>query len=505
MSEHRSVTLKRKPKSIQKEEEEQAPIKKKTKTIRVKAASQAKTATSRSSASKKRSAAAKIVKFMRQSRHTRKAIYLATLCNDAGICLAFGEHADDIKKHFNGFTHFDYVTDKNPIKQIGQVSNNGFIKEITYIHRDYKAYAILKSSQTPVADNLMYEYLVGQYVNKLNKLYPCFLETYGYYIYKDEIAWEKMKTRNSLTVLKQQLILQNDINYDDACRWSQYLAILIQHLKGVKSLAEMARQRAFVNNDLLTSLFQIYMPLAMVKDTFTHYDLHMENIQIYEPKPGYYIHFHYYLPNGKVVSFKSSYIAKIIDYGRAYFNDVESGFNSEYIFAEVCEAEDCRDDPEDEEECGVHKGFTWMRDDEDEDHDPADTYYISSQKRNMSHDLLPLLRLKENNFTNVLPASDNVRKNLDSLFAGAEVKYEQVDDETAKDAGSYFFGTPEIKTKGLPASINNVQDAFMRLAAMIMMETMISVNDRAYADDSKLMGDLMIFSDGTPMSYSSIA
>jgi hypothetical protein len=49
-----------------------------------------------------------------------------------------------------------------------------------------------------------------------------------------------------------------------------------------------------------------------------------------------------------------------------------------------------------------------------------------------------------------------------------------------------------------------VQDAFMRLAAMILQETMISVNDRAYADDSKLMGDLMIFSDGTPMSYSPI-
>jgi hypothetical protein len=49
------------------------------------------------------------------------------------------------------------------------------------------------------------------------------------------------------------------------------------------------------------------------------YDL--ENLMIYEPLKVYYFDYEYKLKDDTVVKFKSRYIAKIIDYGRAFFND----------------------------------------------------------------------------------------------------------------------------------------------------------------------------------------
>jgi len=104
-----------------------------------------------------------IGRFMKKTKHRRKAMFLRAVCLDSGVCLAFGTYANEIKKHFGGFVHFEYA--KAPIKRIGVPSQNGFINEIQYEHRGYKSYAILKSSMKKTADNLMYEYLVGQYVN----------------------------------------------------------------------------------------------------------------------------------------------------------------------------------------------------------------------------------------------------------------------------------------------------------------------------------------------------
>ena len=43
-----------------------------------------------------------------------------------------------------------------------------------------------------------------------------------------------------------------------------------------------------------------------MKDTFTHYDLHWNNLHVYEPAPGKYIQYHYHLVNDMPpVSFKS--------------------------------------------------------------------------------------------------------------------------------------------------------------------------------------------------------
>ena len=116
---------------------------------------------------------------------------IKTACDgvDSRLCLAFGTFSQQVKGYFAGFNTFKYATS---VRLIGKISVNGFVNEIEYeregFHTDsirgtskadtsaagtskadtYKSYAILKSSRLSNADNLMYEYRVGQYINKFN-------------------------------------------------------------------------------------------------------------------------------------------------------------------------------------------------------------------------------------------------------------------------------------------------------------------------------------------------
>ena len=420
---------------------------------------------------RKAKAAKTIASFMRRTKHTRRAQHLTAKCFDAGACLALGTEVATIKKHFKNFTPFDYVI--APILKIGKSSENGFIHQIQYKHGDYSSYAILKSAKTPEADNLLYEYIVGQYINKLNKQYPCFLETYGYYRYRNDPAWNQMESSaqvDDARVLKYALTQKTRIDYDDACRDSKYLAILIQHLKGITSFQELSFDPTFIAYDMLSALFQLYMPLANVKDTFTHYDLHLENLYLYEPAVGKYIQYHYHISERKIVTFKSRYMLKIIDYGRSYFNDIESGVNSRDIYAEeLCQnATDCTS-PE-TGECGSSVGFGWLK---ILPPHPESVFYISSQRKNISHDLLPLTRIIRNHIApnpNLLPPP-------------------LVDFLSKVDYMGYFGTKEEVTSK--PGRIVNVQDAANNLMKILLSAEYIAHNEAGYTGVPKL-GDLHI-------------
>ena len=152
-----------------------------------------------------------------------RAIFLNSICSDSGVCIAFGKQAKRISKHFNGFVNFEYVIS---VDQIGPTTINGFVKEITYEHFGYKANAILKSSNKKDSDNLLFEYLVGQYINKQCMVFPCFIETYGWYQYNTSTVRKNMKFNKVLdkNALKSsleigQIALQNyiDLIEDNIC------------------------------------------------------------------------------------------------------------------------------------------------------------------------------------------------------------------------------------------------------------------------------------------------
>ena len=220
----------------------------------------------------------------------------------------------------------------------------------------------------------MYEYVVGtEYINKLCKRYPCFVETYGLYEYSSNATMETMKNNKVNKIQRLQNLKTIPVSWSNACKKSSTISILIQHLKSPEKLLSIKSEES-----LFYILFQIYIPLALLSDNFTQYDLHEENVLIYCPIKGKHIKYKYHLPDGKLIEFCSPYIVKIIDYGRSYFNNgTKNGLD---IYKEICAQ--CK-------KCGNDSGFAW--------NGPLDsTHYISASTRNVSHDLrlLNILKLK---------------------------------------------------------------------------------------------------------------
>ena len=308
----------------------------------------------------------RIQQFMNRTKSKRREMYLKTICSEAGVCIAFGIEALKIKEYFRNFS-FDLV---DKIKKIGAPSANGFVNELQYSKRGYNAYAVLKSSTSFAADNLMYEYRVGQFLNKMAFLFPCFLETYGLFKYKSHDDWHDMKTTVMTPEIFRTLLTPQPYDFKVGCHDSMYMAVLIQHIRGCKTVKETLGPFTFQH--ILPILFQVYYPLYHMRKHFTHYDLHMDNVVLYEPAPGQYIQFHYHTAKG-VVSFKSPDIAKIIDYGRSYIHDGET---SKDIYDHVCQLDECKPN------CGEDYGFgTFPLSNE------HGFYHIVTQKKNESHDL----------------------------------------------------------------------------------------------------------------------
>lgn len=178
----------------------------------------------------------------------------AESCPEPDVCLTLGIFADEIKEQFGNFTDFEKVKSiKPPLKTTDNedIGQNAVIQKITYTDNNNKnAYAILKKAQTAMRDNIMYEYIVGQYINKLNKLYPCFIETYGLY---------KNNNSNKITTKEELLNLQpiTEINLNEICSEPEKFYILIQNIQA-KTFHDV-----FYNTELGKKMFPSLIRLKM--------------------------------------------------------------------------------------------------------------------------------------------------------------------------------------------------------------------------------------------------
>lgn len=458
---------------------------------------------------KKANATRKIKKFFKKHQNKRRANFLKAVCSDADVCMAFGTEADKIKKHFDNFDNFDLLS--KPAKQMGAVSANGFVKGLAYEKGGYVANAILKSSASINADNLLYEGLVGKFLNKMGKQYPCFVETYGIYHYeRTEPAYSEMKTNKETdaSVLKVGLTkipAVHPVHLGIACENSLYMAVLIQNLNDAKTINELLSDNNFISMDLLNVLYQVYMPLAMLSHEFTHYDLHYDNVLLYEPVKGKYIHYHYHMtdyvtggpPN--IVSFKCKYIAKVIDYGRCYFEDKENPSftgSSSTLYTEVCAQKKCVN-------CGNQQGFGWMEKPKTKKL-LASNNFLCSQISNQSHDLRLLYmvscelkrRMKESF------AHNSIVRVLDKINYGVGITLSKEDKITLKKNPNnwIYYGTQETLASGLPRRVNNVADAYSEIERVLSDSWAQASNNIYYTGVAKL-GDLHIYDDGRPMRY----
>ena len=395
--------------------------------------------------------------------NNRQTNFLKFMCSDSHVCIAFGNETNNINNFFDEFNNFSLLSE-NPVS-IGSKSANGFLKMLTFEKNGYVANAILKSNQKPTADNLVYEGLVGLFLNKKGKLFPCFLETYGIYQYnpklykyfkdKDQIEKDKI-TKHGLNKIKI-----NNTNFSlEACDNSLHKAVLIQHIKDATTLSDLLElnknDHEFMENELLYILFQIYIPLSQLAKKFTHYDLHANNVLLYTPSEHKYIIYHYHLNNGLYISFKSKYIVKIIDYGRSYFgkNNSELG-NSLNIYNQV--KNNC---PK-----GNYGFFVHV------------TNNLLPYKKNESYDLRLITILKYAN----------------------EKKYPDFLVDFFNKVTNFKI---ENTTSGLPTNINNVHDAATDLIHIVQNQK--TNHDKYYKDlDTSVskLGDLHIFTDGKPIVF----
>jgi hypothetical protein len=221
----------------------------------------------------------------------------------------------------------------------------------------------------------------------------------------------------------------------------------------------------FMNTQLLYILYQVYAPLSMLCDVFTHYDLHAGNVMLYS-LGNRYIKYHYHYPDYNVI-FNSQYIVKIIDYGNCFFKD-EGGYNPEDVYKDLCERKghDCRD-------CGIRRGFKTLH--------PDKNRYGSAQVRNMSYDLRLLESIRHYNTFN-----KELNKDLTKLIFSTV--YED------------FDGTTEITSEN-SKEICNVNDARRHMEKV--MKKMFFKKNNDY-DPSQKMGEMHIYSDGRPMEYISV-
>lgn len=409
--------------------------------------------------------------FMITNRDKIKSIFLKTICSDSGLCIAFGVESEKIKQFFNNFTSGEYI--KLPINRIGNISKNGFVNTITYERENYKANTVLKSNIDTRSDNLYYEYMVGKFINKWNIVFPCFLETYGLFKYNNNEDWSFVKDNTTIdtNILNTKLMYIKEPTVTESCSNALYLALLIQHINKANTLFETIKERIKDNAfkfELVNILYQIYMPLSAMSNIFTHYDLHPNNILLYEPVKNNYIQYYYHSVNHELqpIEFKSRYIVKIIDYGRSYFNDDIT--DSMKVYEEVCQTAECGVNM-----CGVDVGYYYLSPEKYK----GSSHYITSQKKNISHDLRLLNFLKNAGFSTIYP--------LDFMLA--TINYEDK------------FGTNEIEHYD-PNKINNVNDAFEALEYIVNLDIVKNTNNHIYMKMKKI-GDLHIYDDGRPMEF----
>jgi hypothetical protein len=182
------------------------------------------------------------------------------------------------------------------------------------------------------------------------------------------------------------MITPQEINWDKSCEISKRLCVLIQHFNDFKTLATYCRNNFDeIKYDLPNIMYQVYFVLQQLGEKFTHYDLHTSNVCLYKPYKGNkYIMMHYHLSNGRIISFKTEYISKIIDYGRCYFNDGKTN-TSDLLRTKICPSSYCFPD------CGATKGYKIIQGNVIDKN--VDFYNIMPNKPNLSIDLLPLYRL----------------------------------------------------------------------------------------------------------------
>jgi hypothetical protein len=333
----------------------------------------------------------KIHKFMRNTQTRRRQRHLGHVCSNSGACIAFGLESKKIRDFFDGYTTFTYA--QKYFTRIGAESANGVVMELFHKNHGYEAATVIKSSREIASDNLYYEFVVGQFINKQVLRFPCFVETYGLFKYTSDAAYNSIvwpnivrsKNRpnvNTIPWSRTELELVCDLStaYSPqmltmACQDSKYLALLSQYYHGAVTLHQLVTDKLAENDadffyiDLPAIMYQVYAPLNSLILQYAHNDLHLHNVLIYIPNSQSAIEFEYHREDGTMCTFRTKYLAKIIDYGRSYFSEkIDPAFpkakplSTNAIALDTCRLPACnRQIDYRNQQCGNKVGFAFLK------------------------------------------------------------------------------------------------------------------------------------------------
>lgn len=193
--------------------------------------------------------------------------------------------------------------------------------------KHFYTYGVMKYNTRIDSDNLWYEYCVGICcINNLSQYFPVFVKTYDLYASTPKLM-SRLRRNVSIegTQWTDDLLPISLDDYKSACVKYNHLCLSIQYCHDIVPLSRITYEANF-KIELSIILFQIYFALSQCRHIFTHYDLHDDNVGVIPVGPNKCVEYHYTItePSGtlRVVKFKSAYIVKIYDYGRAYFSGV---------------------------------------------------------------------------------------------------------------------------------------------------------------------------------------
>lgn len=439
-----------------------------------------------------------IHKFMFKTKYKRKAVYLNTICSNSGFCLALGKEEKNISEFFNNFITFEYAI--SPVKTIGSVSVNGFIKEIVYQRAKYKSYAILKSQRNTYSDALFYEYLSGMYINSIIPYLPNFVKTYGLLKYNNTPDLAKCMHTNNLSIheFKKLLSPVENVNLKTpdlavlTCNPDNLLnCLLIEHIDKPKTIKELMLigNKAIVNEynrhtlqyEIMYILYQVYFALYCLKDNFTHFDLHTNNVLLYMPNERSYITYHYYTDTKEIV-FNSQYLPKIIDYGRSFFK-YDNTNNSNEIYKQLCDTPRCNIHTK---KCGKLYGHSFFKNSD---------IFMNKAKNNISHDLRYANSIKSLSDRwrqeTINHEAYNLYEVLQKVQYGKGIKME----ERKK------YGTEEVKGESYTPKNKVISNIIQMKKALEYLMTPLIPTDSYYERNGFVkLGDLHIYGD-RPMNF----
>ena len=377
---------------------------------------------------------------MRQMPPIQQMQKVPLKCTNLVDCMVFQIENQKVMSFFNYFIDFQYFVKCVGFNNADAGNVNGDIHKLTFSRNNVEIHTLLKKAKTKQADNLYYEYSAGTYVNTLSTRFPCFVYTYGLYFASTKHDGKELSNILHINATDKKI-------YELACLGPLRLRVMVQYIQSVTFSKYLVAAKQTDPNfacTLTQILFQIYGPLSIVINTYTHYDLHSSNILLYTLPNNQYIDM-VYRYNGHDIKFRTTVIVKIIDYGRSFFPQAA------FIGQKLCETPQCTTSPS--SPCGASLGFLYVYKNKS-----SNMSYIESYKRNMSHDLRLIEEI-------LFYTNENAPEHRDLRAVCKTVKYK----------GTY--GTPEDTRSGDAQVSYNVPGFLRNLTKHIQSRNFVDRNN----------------------------